>query len=78
MRALPLHASLLPAEQRRVFPCAPQGLRKVIAATNVAETSITIEDIVAVIDLGRVKETRFDPVMRMVKLGRSVGFSSSL
>ena len=67
--ALPLHASLLPIEQRRVFPPAPQGKRKVIAATNVAETSITIEDIVAVIDLGKVKETTFDPQNNMVKLG---------
>lgn len=65
---LPLHASLLPIEQRRVFPPAPQGKRKVIAATNVAETSITIEDIVAVIDLGKVKETTFDPQNNMVKL----------
>ncbi|RMJ27522.1 DEAD DEAH box helicase [Aspergillus sp. HF37] len=40
---LPLHASLLPAEQRRVFFSPPKGKRKVIAATNVAETSITIE-----------------------------------
>ncbi|KAI9835217.1 MAG: hypothetical protein M1837_003888, partial [Sclerophora amabilis] len=66
--ALPLHASLLPAEQRRVFPRAPRGMRKVIAATNVAETSITIEDIVAVIDTGRVKETSYDPQNNMVKL----------
>lgn len=66
--ALPLHASLTPAEQRRVFPPAPKGKRKVIAATNVAETSITIEDIVAVIDLGKVKETSFDPSDNMVKL----------
>ncbi|KAJ9637746.1 putative ATP-dependent RNA helicase ucp12 [Coniosporium tulheliwenetii] len=66
--ALPLHASLLPAEQRRVFPPAPKGMRKVIASTNVAETSITIEDIVAVIDTGRVKETSFDPQNNMVKL----------
>ena len=65
---LPLHASLLPIEQKRVFPPAPQGQRKVIAATNVAETSITIEDIVAVIDLGKVKETTFDPQNNMVKL----------
>lgn len=64
----PLHASLLPMEQRRVFPPAPSGKRKVIAATNVAETSITIEDIVAVIDLGKVKETSFDPQNNMVKL----------
>jgi ATP-dependent RNA helicase DHX57 len=65
---LPLHASLMPLEQRRVFPPAPTGKRKVIAATNVAETSITIEDIVAVIDCGKVKETSFDPQNNMVKL----------
>ncbi|KAL4912272.1 P-loop containing nucleoside triphosphate hydrolase protein [Aspergillus aurantiobrunneus] len=65
---LPLHASLLPAEQRRVFLSPPKGKRKVIAATNVAETSITIEDIVAVIDTGRVKETSYDPKDNMVRL----------
>ncbi|KAL5337773.1 P-loop containing nucleoside triphosphate hydrolase protein [Aspergillus crustosus] len=65
---LPLHASLLPAEQRRVFQSPPRGKRKVIAATNVAETSITIEDIVAVIDTGRVKETSYDPKDNMVRL----------
>lgn len=65
---LPLHASLLPAEQKRVFHSPPKGKRKVIAATNVAETSITIEDIVAVIDTGRVKETSFDPKDNMVRL----------
>lgn len=68
IHALPLHASLMPTEQRRVFPPAPKGKRKVIAATNVAETSITIEDIVAVIDCGKVKETSFDPQNNMVKL----------
>ena len=68
IHALPLHASLTPAEQRRVFLPAPKGKRKVIAATNVAETSITIEDIVAVIDLGKVKETSFNPSDNMVKL----------
>ena len=68
LHALPLHASLSSIEQRRVFPPAPHGKRKVIAATNVAETSITIEDIVAVIDTGKVKETSFDPQNNMVKL----------
>ncbi|MCJ1391589.1 hypothetical protein MMC18_004453 [Xylographa bjoerkii] len=68
IHALPLHASLMSSEQRRVFPPAPRGKRKVIAATNVAETSITIEDIVAVIDTGKVKETSFDPQNNMVKL----------
>ncbi|KAK4546408.1 hypothetical protein LTR36_002085 [Oleoguttula mirabilis] len=68
LHALPLHASLQSADQRRVFQQPPSGLRKVVAATNVAETSITIEDIVAVIDTGRVKETSFDPANNMVKL----------
>lgn len=68
LHALPLHASLLPAEQRRVFPSPPSGKRKVIASTNVAETSITIPDVVAVIDSGRVKETRYDPQSSMVRL----------
>lgn len=66
--AYPLHASLLPAEQKKVFPPAPAGRRKVIAATNVAETSITIEDIVAVIDTGRVKETNYDTTNNIVRL----------
>ena len=66
--ALPLHASLQSSEQRLVFKKAPSGMRKVVAATNVAETSITIEDIVAVVDTGRVKETSFDPANNMVKL----------
>lgn len=68
LHALPLHASLLPADQKRVFDTAPRGKRKVIAATNVAETSITIDDVVAVIDTGRVKETSFDPKDNVVKL----------
>ena len=66
--ALPLHASLQSSEQRLVFRPPPTGLRKVVVATNVAETSITIDDIVAVIDTGRVKETHFDPAHAMVKL----------
>ncbi|EMD65010.1 hypothetical protein COCSADRAFT_180979 [Bipolaris sorokiniana ND90Pr] len=71
LHALPLHASLLPIEQKRVFPPAPHGKRKVIACTNVAETSITIEDIVAVIDTGRVKETSYDPQNNMVRLAET-------
>lgn len=65
---LPLHASLPSSDQRKVFPPPPKGLRKIIAATNVAETSITIEDVVAVIDTGKVKETSYDAQTSVVKL----------
>lgn len=65
---LPLHASLETKEQRKVFAPPPPGKRKVVVSTNVAETSITIDDIVAVIDSGRVKETSFDPQNNMRKL----------
>ena len=68
LHVLPLHASLQSSEQKLVFKKPPSGKRKVVAATNVAETSITIEDIVAVIDTGRVKETSYDPSNNMVKL----------
>ena len=68
LHVLPLHASLETREQRKVFASPPPGKRKVVVATNVAETSITIDDIVAVIDSGRVKETSFDPQNNMRKL----------
>ena len=56
---LPLHANLSSAEQRRVFlPIKPR--RKIVVATNVAETSVTIPDVVYVVDGGKVKETQYD------------------
>ncbi|KAK0639019.1 P-loop containing nucleoside triphosphate hydrolase protein [Cercophora newfieldiana] len=68
LHVLPLHASLETREQKKVFASPPPGKRKIVVATNVAETSITIDDIVAVIDSGRVKETSFDPANNMRKL----------
>ncbi|KAI9280775.1 P-loop containing nucleoside triphosphate hydrolase protein [Sporodiniella umbellata] len=65
---LPLHANLSPQEQTRVFKKVPDHVRKIVVATNVAETSITIEGVVYVIDSGRVKETQFEAANSMVHL----------
>lgn len=57
---LTLHGSMSGEEQRRVFRKAPEGLTKIILATNIAETSITIDDVIYVIDTGRHKEMSYD------------------
>ena len=57
---LPLFARLGGDEQQRVFDDYP-GRRKVVAATNIAETSLTIDGIVWVIDPGRAKLNAYDP-----------------
>uniref|UniRef100_W5L5V6 ATP-dependent RNA helicase DHX30 n=1 Tax=Astyanax mexicanus TaxID=7994 RepID=W5L5V6_ASTMX len=58
---LPLHSSMSVADQQSVFQSPPQGQRKIVLATNIAETSITINDIVHVVDLGSAKEQGYDP-----------------
>ena len=65
---IPLHSTLSSEEQKLTFSKPPSGVRKVVMATNIAETSITIDDVVFVIDAGRVRETRYDPVTRMSSL----------
>jgi len=67
-RLLPLHSSLSPAEQSAVFDTMPPGVRKVVLATNIAETSITIDDAVFVIDAGRAKQSMFDERKNMRRL----------
>ncbi|KAK1941324.1 DExH-box ATP-dependent RNA helicase DExH1 [Phytophthora citrophthora] len=66
--ALPLHGSLSGADQAMVFKSAPSGKTKVIVSTNIAETSITIDDITAVIDSGKVKEMVYDNRARRSQL----------
>ncbi|HUP61093.1 MAG TPA: ATP-dependent helicase C-terminal domain-containing protein [Thermoanaerobaculia bacterium] len=59
MNVLPLHGSLDVDAQERAL--APSGERKIILATNVAETSLTVEGVTDVIDSGLQKVLRFDP-----------------
>lgn len=52
VRLLPLHGELTPAEQALCFEVPPPGIGKIVVSTNVAQTSITIPDIDAVVDSG--------------------------
>ncbi|KAK1945817.1 putative ATP-dependent RNA helicase DHX57 [Phytophthora citrophthora] len=52
-----LHSRLSAQEQRRAFMIPPHGKRKLVLATNIAETSLTIEDVVFVVDCGKSKQT---------------------
>ena len=62
-----LHSALSPAEQREAFKVFDKK-RKIVVATNVAETSVTIPDVVVVVDSGRVKERQWDPRRNMASL----------
>lgn len=57
---LTCHGSMATSEQRLIFEKPPQNVRKVVLATNMAEASITINDVVFVIDCGKAKETTYD------------------
>ncbi len=57
---VPLHASLSPAQQSLAVSASSKGVRKIVLSTNVAETSLTIEGITAVIDAGLARVSFFD------------------
>ena len=56
----PLHSLMPTVNQKQIFSRPPKGVRKIVLATNIAETSITIDDIVYVINCGKIKLTNFD------------------
>jgi len=64
---LPLHSALSPQDQHKVFSSFP-GKRKIVVSTNIAETSITIDDCVVTIDSGRVKSMSYNSIDNTTRL----------
>jgi ATP-dependent RNA helicase DHX8/PRP22 len=65
---LPVYSALPSEMQSKIFEPTPAGSRKVVLATNIAETSITIDGIYYVIDPGFVKQNSYDPKLGMDSL----------
>ncbi|XP_022955010.1 probable pre-mRNA-splicing factor ATP-dependent RNA helicase DEAH9 isoform X1 [Cucurbita moschata] len=59
---LPLYSGLSRAEQELIFSPTPRGKRKVVISTNIAETSLTLEGIVYVVDSGFSKQRFYNPI----------------
>lgn len=67
----PLHSTIASEDQQRAFLVPPEGMRKIVLATNIAETGVTIPDITCVIDTGKHREMRFDERRQLSRLVQS-------
>ena len=67
-RVFPLYGMLSGADQRRAIAPSPAGERKVVLATPIAETSLTIEGVRAVVDSGLCRKPVFDPQRGLSRL----------
>lgn len=65
---LPLHGTLTPPEQRAAIRRDADGRRKVILATSIAETSLTIDGVRIVVDSGLARRARYDPLAATTRL----------
>ncbi|CAL5207480.1 unnamed protein product [Lathyrus oleraceus] len=65
---LPIHGSMPTIDQCEIFDRPPPNKRKIVLATNIAESSITIDDVVYVIDCGKAKETSYDALNKLACL----------
>ena len=77
-RIIPLHSVLTSQDQSQAFDIPPAGCRKIVIATNIAETGITIPDVVFVVDTGKVKENRLGIEVITFLKGRQVVSSDLL
>jgi len=68
VRLFPLHGGLPAEEQDRALAPLPKGERKIVLATSVAETSLTVEGVTVVIDSGLQRTSRFSPRTGMSRL----------
>jgi ATP-dependent helicase HrpB len=68
VRILPLYGDLASEQQDAALAPAAPGTRKVVLATNIAETSLTIPGVRIVVDSGLTRRARFDPVTGMSRL----------
>ena len=64
----PLHSAIPTEQQEQAFLVPPPGIRKIVLATNIAETGITIPDVTCVIDTGLHREMRFDERRQLSRL----------
>ncbi|KAB8303097.1 hypothetical protein EYC80_004550 [Monilinia laxa] len=64
----PLHSTIASEDQEAAFLVPPSGIRKIVLATNIAETGITIPDVTCVIDTGKHREMRFDERRQLSRL----------
>ncbi|MEI9889474.1 MAG: ATP-dependent helicase HrpB [Caulobacteraceae bacterium] len=64
----PLYGALDPAEQDRAIAPSPPGRRKIVLATSIAETSLTIQGVRVVVDCGLARVPRFDPSSGLTRL----------
>lgn len=64
----PMHSTIASEDQEAAFLIPPTGHRKIVLATNIAETGITIPDVTCVIDTGKHREMRFDERRQLSRL----------
>ncbi|KAI9029584.1 P-loop containing nucleoside triphosphate hydrolase protein [Phycomyces nitens] len=63
-----LHSALSSEHQERAFDIPPDGIRKIVLSTNIAETGVTISDVTVVVDTGMAKVVSYDEKKKITRL----------